>query len=636
MANCTTPTSAILPDRAEVADTMAAWERFLTGGGDMPAGNYVVSSWRRSRAHGVNPTSRAAPLAAAAGDALRRLRERHATLIGAAREVLARGADLLAGARTILILTDPHGVVLEVAGDRQTEEQGQAIYLMRGGHWGEEHIGTNGIGTALATGRPTQVHAAEHYCEGIKAWTCAAAPVFDPISQALLGVVDISGPPSTYQRSNLNLAVATAREIEAVIAERAMRERAALFEACLERMSARDVAGLVAIDRRGRLLHTTGRVAMPVPLGQHIPGLEAGTEVAAWADRLPREWRADWFRPIMVKGEAVGALLVVPQPGAARRASEADPTRISFAAILGDSPIMRDLLERARALAARNVPVLIEGETGTGKELLARGIHGEADPTQPFVVFNCGAVTRDLVAAELFGYVRGAFTGAAAEGRPGRFELADGGVLCLDEIGEMPLDIQPFLLRVLDEGVIYRVGDAQPRHVRVRLISMTNRNLEADVAAGRFRRDLFYRIGVTRLHIPPLRARGEDILVLAEHFNAALARRHGLAARRLSPDAQALLRAHAWPGNARELKNVMESLLLTTRTDTVSATDVRSCIGDVSAGAAPTATTIEDAERGAILDALTSNGGNVAAAARRLGISRSTLYRKAERLAIHL
>ncbi len=509
MANRPTP-----PDRAQAADTMAAWERFLTGGGAMPAGNFVVSSWQRSRAHGIDPTSRAAPIAAA-GAALRILCERNATLIGAAHEVLARGADLLAGARTILILTDPEGVVLEVAGDRQTEDQGQLIHLMRGGQWGESRIGTNGIGTALATRRPAQVHAAEHYCEGIKAWTCAAAPVFDPISQALLGVVDISGPPTTYQRSNLNLAVATAREIEAVIAERAMRARAALFEACLERLSARDAAGLVAIDRRGRLLHTTGRVAMPVALGQPIPGLDETIEVADWAARLPPEWRADWFRPVTVKGETVGALLVVPQPKSPRSphgaASEADPARMEFAAIVGASPVMRDLLDRARVLAGRNVPVLIEGETGTGKELLARAIHGAADPTQPFVVFNCGAVTRDLVAAELFGHVRGAFTGATAEGRAGRFELADGGVLCLDEVGEMPPDIQPFLLRVLEEGIIYRVGDTQPRSVRVRLISMTNRNLEADVAAGRFRRDLFYRIGVTRLTIPPLRARGGDV-----------------------------------------------------------------------------------------------------------------------------
>ncbi|WP_428490999.1 sigma-54-dependent Fis family transcriptional regulator [Rhodopila sp.] len=629
------PRAAYVRRPTEYGDTIAAWERFLTNGGEMPSGNYVVSSWLRSRSAGVNPTGRAAPIAAT-GNAINLLRNHNTTLLSATRDVFDRAAETLSGSRTILILTDPVGVVLEVTGDHLTMEQGELIHLMAGGQWHEDRIGTNGIGTALATARPAQVHAAEHFCEGIKSWTCAAAPIFHPVSQEILGVIDISGPPTTYQRTNLNLAVATAREIEAVLAERAMRERAALFEACLQRMSGRDVGGLVAIDRRGTLLHTTGRVAMPVHLGQRIPGLDERTAVANWADHLPPEWRPEWFDPIKVKGETIGALLVVPAPRPrARSGSEADPQRMNFSAILGRNASMRELIERARLLASKHVPVLIEGETGTGKELLARAIHGEADPAKPFVVFNCGAVTKDLVAAELFGHVRGAFTGATTEGRAGRFELADGGVLCLDEIGELPLDVQPFLLRALEEGTIYRVGDTEPRSVSVRLISMTNRALLDDVNAGRFRRDLFYRIGVTRLPIPPLRERGEDILLLAEHFAETLGFKHGLQPRRFDVEAQGLLLRHTWPGNARELRNVVESLLLTTHTDEITAAELRPLIVD-SGGAEFPLPTIDGAERTAVMQALDSTGHNVAETARLLGISRSTLYRKAARWGMRL
>ena len=637
---------------ADDSDTMEAWERFLTGGaqGVMPGGNFVVSSWLRSRAHGIDPTGRAAPIAAQ-GDGVAMLRERHRALISAAGDIFARTAEIINGARSIMILTDPNGVVLEVVGDRRTCEEGESINLAQGGHWHEGQIGTNGIGTAIATGRPAQVHGSEHFCEGIKSWTCAACPIFEPGTGQILGVLDISGPPTTYQRTNLALAVATARQIEAVLAARATRERLYLVEACLERLSAQDVGGLVALDRSGRLVHTAGRVQAPVRIGERLPGLSERMQVEDWARLLPRDWRAEWFNPVAVNGETIGAMLVVPDrrprrpipaapPAAAERGSETDPERGSFARIVGQSEAMLATIGRARFLVDKQVPVLIEGETGTGKELLARAMHGEGDSRRPFVVFNCGAVTRDLVAAELFGHVRGAFTGATSEGRPGRFELAHGGVLCLDEIGEMPLEVQPFLLRALEEGVVYRLGDTQPRRVDVRLVAMTNRNLLEEVSAGRFRRDLYYRIGVTKLRVPPLRERGGDVLLLAEHFNQVLAERHGVAPLHLAPEAQDALLAHDWPGNARELRNLVESLLLMTESGEVGLADLAAFLAadaparpasDPAQRASSSAATLESTERDAITSALKAARGNFVAAARALGISRSTLYRKAER-----
>jgi transcriptional regulator of acetoin/glycerol metabolism len=640
--------SARIIGRAEGSDTMLAWERFLTGAPDAaaPAGNYVVSSWQRSLALGVDPTGRNAPLAAR-GDEAVRLRRRHSDLLAAASGVFAEVTELFAGSRSIMVLTNENGVVLEAVGDMQTLEQGQDIHLMPGGDWRENVVGTNGIGTALATGRPAQVHAAEHFCEGIKRWTCAGAPIYEPGTDSILGVVDISGPPTTYQRNNLTLAVTTARQIETALGERAALERMRLLEACLARLSGADTAGLIAIDRSGRLIHATGRLPNrltegKVAVGERLPGLDRDMAVAEWAERLPEGWRREWFTPVAFGGREIGAMLVVPErrtPApriAPPRGSESDPERSTFEHIIGHSAAMDAVIQRAGQLAGRRVPVLIEGETGVGKELLARAIHGDAESGRPFIAFNCGAVSRELVAGELFGHIRGAFTGATSEGRPGRFELAHGGTLCLDEIGELPLDLQPVLLRVLEEGVVYRLGDTQPRQVDVRLISITNRRLRSEVEAGRFRRDLYHRIGVTSLTIPPLRERVEDIDVLIEHFNRRLSVRHRVPMRQFGPGVMAALRALPWPGNVRELRNVVESLLLTGTDELVSLDDLPPELfgpDDTAAteSAAPASPRLADGERDMILRAMRSARGNLAEAARLLGISRSTLYRKLAR-----
>jgi transcriptional regulator of acetoin/glycerol metabolism len=515
---------------------------------------------------------------------------------------------------------------------------------MPGGDWREHTVGTNGIGTALATGRPAQVHAAEHFCEGIKAWTCAAAPIHEPGTGRILGVVDISGPPATYQRNNLSLAVATARQIEMVLNQRMSLERMLVLESCLAQATAIDRAGLVVLDRHGRLIHSSGRAPELVALGHRLPGLAEGASIDDWPAQLPQPLRADWFSVVRREGRTIGAVLRIPpvaqsslaRPATAKTEARPDP----FAAILWRSESMERVVAKAHRLVGKRVPVLIEGETGVGKELFARALHGDFGDGRPFVVFNCGAVVKDLLASELFGHVRGAFTGALAGGALGRFEQAHGGTLCLDEIGEMPLELQSFLLRVLEEGVIYRLGSGQPHPVDVRLIAMTNRHLRDEVAAGRFRRDLYHRLSVTSLQPPPLRERVEDVDLLVDVFNRRLAARHGVPMRQFSDAVMAMLRAYAWPGNVRELRNMVESLLLMA---VVAAEEVAALIeprpqpvNSLPARSVPTAdighgASLEQAERATIAQAIVKSKTNLAEAARSLGISRSTLYRKMER-----
>ena len=502
---------------------------------------------------------------------------------------------------------------------------------------------------------PAQVHAAEHFCEGIKRWTCAAAPVFLPGTERIIGVVDISGPPSTYQVNNLALAVSAARQIEAVLAERASSERSHLLEACLSLSARSDSAAMMVLDRGAQLIHASGNLPESgLRLGSCVPGLEPGRQVEEWARHLPNGLRPEWLHPVRVDGTTIGALLAIPRrpsglparPSSARSpmgafggrdgGTDGDPSRSGFGNLIGHSQAIRATVERARQLSGRRVAVLIQGETGVGKELFSRAIHGDEERSGPFVTFNCGATTKELIGSELFGHVRGAYTGATNEGRAGRFELAHGGTLCLDEIGEMPLELQPVLLRALEEGIVYRLGEAKPRRVDVRLLAMTNRDLLEEVEAGRFRRDLYHRISVTRIRVPPLRERELDIELLTEHFNRCLAERHGVASRKFNPDILALLHGYSWPGNVRELRNVVEGLLLTSN-DPVVARDelpeeiLATATSVVSAGEGAHATSLEESERQAIVRAVQEVHGNLAQAARTLGISRSTLYRKVER-----
>jgi transcriptional regulator of acetoin/glycerol metabolism len=597
-------------------DKMWAWERFLTGepGSAMPLGNVVISSWQRSLKLGVNATGRAAPIAAS-GEKFAAIRHGNRQLIAASADIFRRMRDVFEDSRCMMLLTGPDGIVLEAVGDRRTLSAGERIHLLPGGQWCEDVIGTNGIGTALATGQPAQVHAVEHFCEGIKSWTCAGAPVREPGTGRILGVVDISGPPSTYHRGNLSLAVATARQVETALAERAGQERVRLLEHCLERLPP-GTANFLVIDRAGRVVFAKGDAPAL------LPGLAPDEKLEGWARLLP----AGDFDPVMLDGCMVGAVIV---PGQKPRARPPPPAWEYFAAIVGQSPAMQECVARAMQLAPRRVALLIQGETGAGKEVLVRAIHAAAEPG-PLVVFNCGAATKELLAAELFGHVRGAFTGALQEGKAGRFELAHGGILCLDEIGELPLDMQPILLRVLEEGVVYRVGDAAPRKVDVRLIALTNRNLRREVAAGRFRADLFYRLSVTSIEIPPLRARAGDVGILLDHYNSSLARKHGVPERVFGDSVRAALAAYAWPGNVRELRNLVEVLLLTA-SGAVSLAEFPPEIQDLEAGAGEADLRLDDVGRQVISRAIQTAGGNLSEAARKLGISRSTLHRRLRR-----
>ena len=299
-----------------------------------------------------------------------------------------------------------------------------------------------------------------------------------------------------------------------------------------------------------------------------------------------------------------------------------------------ESREMKEVMSLVERFASSDATVLILGESGTGKELFAQSIHN-ASPraSRPFVAVNCGALPRNLVESELFGYEDGAFTGASRTGKPGKFELADGGTIFLDELGEMPMDAQVSLLRLLQNGEVTRIGGKSSRTVSVRVIAATNKNLEEAVRQHTFREDLYYRLNVFTLVLPPLRSRMSDIELLAEHFLLKFAGSLGKDVRGFTPGALALLRRYQWPGNIRELENVMERLANIVRHPLVSEEDLPPQMVTVRQPASPQGL-LHSKEAETILETLRQTGGNIRAAAALLGVSRGGLYVKLRRLGI--
>ncbi len=301
----------------------------------------------------------------------------------------------------------------------------------------------------------------------------------------------------------------------------------------------------------------------------------------------------------------------------------------AFREIVGESVALQTALARAaRVLPHADATVLVTGETGTGKELLARALHyGGPRAAAPFVELNCAALPPALLESELFGHERGAFTDAKTA-KPGLFEVAAGGTLFLDEINSLALELQSKLLRALEQKVVRRLGATTARTLDVRIVAATNTRLDRSVAEGRFREDLYYRLNVVTLELPPLRARGDDVLRLAEHFMIKISKQYGLPEPPLSADTRRALLSHPWPGNVRELRNVIERTLLLSPPGRFELESFEASVSQTStSGGLPFPTTLADVQRAAAHAMLELTGGNRSEAARRLGVSRSRLLR---------
>ncbi|MDF3833467.1 sigma-54-dependent Fis family transcriptional regulator [Cupriavidus basilensis] len=638
------------------ASIMSAWEHLIDGG-EANAGELrcvVDDSWRRCLVGQVDPGAGAAPPPLDEGG-LRERRERNERLVSASLPLIQQTREFLSQTGTIMLLADPDGMILQQEGDMRIVEPAGEVGLIPGCDWTELNCGTNAIGTALALQQPVQIHGAEHFCAGIKRWTCSATVIRDPLDGGVLGVIDVSGLAQTYSRHSLALTVSLAGRIESRLAKLAMERRLRLLDRCASHFGSARSDGVLVLDERGKLVKANPQAPSALTrLGVNtalnsafsVPGLDARTTGSATRP-TPAWLRLARVDVIREGGEMLGFLVVIPAApnrlaaGAAGMPAGRPGLAPAFSRIVGNGAALRSAVEKAQHLAPSRVPVLLLGETGVGKELFAQGIHqASACSDGPFVALNCGGLSRDLLASELFGYAEGAFTGARKSGAAGKIEAANRGTLFLDEIGEMPLDIQPHLLRVLEEGEIYRLGENAPRKVSFRLVAATHRNLRDDVAAGKFRMDLFYRIAVTNIAIPPLRERKDDIPALVSHWLAQLCERYGLPMATFDDDAYRCLLAYDWPGNVRELRNALEGSLLMADGGVITVDKLPLEIGAAGGGPAAdqckriggelpeTVCSLEVAEAESIRKALAYSSGNLTKTASRLGIAKSTLYQK--------
>ncbi len=626
-------------------ETSKAWNKFLANRNtpSLPltgVRSVIYQSWIRSNTTGIKPEQFAAP-SLERNTPISKSTYDHAELRRATRASLTQIGELLSGAEAMLILTDADGVILETVGDNSTLTKASKINLSVGGLWSEHDAGTNGIGTALWAGEPVYVHGEEHFCEGMKAWSCAAAPIRDPIDRGIIGVINLSGLTRIFQKHNAAFAATVARDIEVALEHEQAQLNMRLMDAIVGISPTRNgepSGGLAVLDRFGRLIFNrnsgleAGRSDRDLGLGTRFLDLREGLTEERILASLPAEHGCQDIRLIKFDGEVKGAALVfkpahpsfqrlVPSPVLAMPGVQIHGTDLK---IVGKSDAILEALDTANRIAGANTPTLVEGQTGVGKELFARLIHSQMKPsnTHRFNAINCGAISPQMLGDGLFTRMEGGLSAP----------------LCLDEIGELPPEVQPFLLRVLEERLtgLHGLDQNEPS---VRVISLTNRVLLDEVEAGRFRRDLFYRLSTIILKIPPLRDRGEDILLIAEHYNRKIHIETGRELLVMGSDVQDALMAHPWPGNVRELRNVVSGLHYLAKSRVVSLSDLPREVSEPT----PTVTlqslraqdqrqaqaqSLKDAEVLLIESSLVRHHGNISHTANELGISRPTLYRK--------
>jgi transcriptional regulator of acetoin/glycerol metabolism len=633
-----------------------AWMRFMTKGqSDDPRLNrQIVHSWRRCQLAEVDPVKGGCEKSIP----VKKIEGRSEQLLALAKPIMDTLYHCLQGSEFVIVLIDREGYILKIIGDLKELKQADRLRFGPGANWGEDCVGTNAIGTALALGHPVQVTGTEHYCESHHLWTCSAAPIRKQNGE-IIGFLDISGPRERATAHQLGLIVAAAHAIEErIVLDESycqMYDVNKYLEAILNSVS----DGIMAVDGRG-LITGVNKVAArglrrnPKELvGKSINAFThhrgqlqnffnskaAGRSEAEISLKMPDGKRSFIAKACPVfneKKDNKGFVLTfspVPNTNSHPQASKGAVTRFGFLDIVGESNPIRQSIEKAKRVAQGPSTVLILGESGTGKELFAQAIHNASDHKfGPFVSVNCGAIPKDLIQSELFGYEEGAFTGARRGGRAGKFISANGGTLFLDEIGEMPLEMQINLLRVLEEEAVVPVGGKRAIPINVRIIAATNRSLFDEVSKGSFREDLYYRLNVISLALPPLRTRDGDIELLVNYFVKTISRKVGKNINTIDPDVIRTFERYNWPGNIRELANAVEYAVNISQDERLAPKNLPVYLREIRPekprSAPEEIMPLSAVEKDAIKKALLFYKGNMTKTSQALGIGRNTLYAK--------
>ena len=625
----------------------------------------IIRSWERCRRFGLGENSTSPGLQPMDRVALKTEQERNRYLLQQSRPIMEHVFEQIRDSGSMVILADANGLLLETVGDADFVGRADRVALSAGASWDENLRGTNAIGTALSEEMPVAVLGSEHFLEYNGFLTCCASPIFGPDGR-LIGVLDISGDYRSHQRHTLGLARLSSAIVEKRLFEAAhgrdilvcFHSRADYLGSPKEGMAAVSPDGQVlAINRNGTELLGI----RPVDAVRRDFSMVFESNLSTLVDRLRHHPQASG--EIHVNGKAIHVQLrgqlpplavagrvfdEVPATRPARRPEAGSPPRLTLDTLNTGDPRLQAVIDRTRRLLGRDIPILIQGESGAGKEMLAKAFHNSGPRRDaPFVALNCASIPESLIESELFGYQGGAFTGARKEGAPGKIQQAHGGTLFLDEIGDMPLNLQARLLRVLQERCVTPLGSTRTVQVDISLVCATHRKLREEVARGTFREDLYYRLNGMSVTLPALRER-TDIRTMVHKLAAAESATRDLKVR-FSEAALSAIESYAWPGNIRQLFNVIrvaiallddhetlitESHLPEELFELAPPPPVVAGQGFDKWAAAPLepANSLDEISRQAALRALEAAGGNISSAARKLGISRNTLYRKLGRM----
>ncbi|NLV17664.1 MAG: sigma 54-interacting transcriptional regulator [Syntrophomonadaceae bacterium] len=623
----------------------------------------IQESWQRSEAFGVNPYKRCCDIIISPAE----LEERKAAnqdLIEHSTIMMGHLHRFMEGSGFVFALTDRDGYFLKRIGDKEGLDFTGGANLTEGAKWSEDIMGTNANSLALVLGKPVQLLGYEHFCLCASIATCSASPIFDK-DGCLIGVMNIIGPYHLVNRHTMGMAVATSRAIERQMAlhnayqqsEMANLHKAAIMDSISD--------GVLTLDHEGRIIHINQQGAANLGIdysgavGEKLTGLMV-PENELFFTRISGKRRllgeplvirrkndsvklAVSCTPLASKEQETLGTVVIIQPmqqykKMIERISGAQ-AKMTFSDIIGRSADFEYAIQCAEMAAKTDSNILLLGESGVGKDMFAQAIHNAGSRCrEPFFAINCAALPRELVSSELFGYEEGAFTGARKGGNPGKFELADQGTIFLDEIGEMPLDLQGSLLRVLEEGNVVRLGGRDITSVNVRIIAATNKNLKEEVRKGNFRLDLYYRLRVIDIKIPPLRDRKDDIPILVDYFIKTIAPRLGKEITQVDEKVLDILSNYDWPGNVRELSNVIERAINMSTEETLTADDIsldlKCNLDDQAHVWRKRLPKDPEMQEQIIRSILHKNNYNKTRAAQELGISRSSLYRKMGRFSI--
>jgi sigma-54 dependent transcriptional regulator, acetoin dehydrogenase operon transcriptional activator AcoR len=661
-------------------DIKSAWKQFTTkfdidDGVTRPE---IADSWKHCYKVGVDPFGNVEHLNLNQQD-IEKLLEEKRNLLNIAQSIITDLYCFVAGSGYVVMLSDERGYIMEIMGDSDTMANASRYNLSKGAIWAEEKVGTNGIGTALAIKKPIQVSGAEHYCQKNHFWTCSAAPILDNNKQ-IIGVLQISGPSSKTHQHTLGMVVSAVKSIGNQIRLQQTNMELILLNNRLNNIILTVSDGIIVTNKEGMIIQVN-------PIAENI--LVRKEHEIIGSSVMDFTNNASVIKGILSTGEVfknyelivnsinhsihclstgkptkdnldniTGAVIFIKPLNKTtkldKRFNGAHAT-FQFEDIVGENKQLKKTIELGKIAAGNISHVVLQGDSGTGKEVFAQAIHNMSSRrNKAFVAINCGAIPRELIGSELFGYEGGSFTGAKQEGRPGKFELASGGTLFLDEIGDMPLEHQVALLRVLQDQRITRIGGGKTLEVDVRIICATNKNLRLEVAKGNFREDLFYRLNVISITMPPLRERREDIPLLFDLFSKKICKKLGINFPYIDPKVFSYFRQYEWPGNVRELQNVVERILNLANGQSISIEHlpeeilnphpVEASLEDLPYSTIETIAIekykikelLNKNEYKEIMSTILAANGNLSKVARDMGISRNTLYKKLKRLNISI